>query len=393
MNPFRFQNPTALYYGSGQIEQHLETEVKKYGDRVLLVYGGGSIKSTGLYDKVLGILGKASITVYELPGIEPNPRLSSVNKGISICRENQVDLILAVGGGSVIDAAKAIAGGVKYEGNVWDFYTRRARAEDALPLGTILTLSATGSEMNGTSVISNLETEEKRSTSALALYPRFSFCDPANTLTVPKNQTVYGIVDMMSHVFEQYFTHTEHVMLQEQMCESLLRTIIAHAKPVLEDPANYHGREALMYCSTMALNGIISMGVEPDWACHAIEHVISAYYDIPHGGGLAIVFPNWMKHVASGKEAKFARLAVQVFDIDAKGKSEQQLAFAGIAAVRSFFDEIGAPRTLGDYGIGEERIEEMAAEAAKGWGAGTIGNFQKLTKSDIESILRMCLTK
>ncbi|HET7658280.1 MAG TPA: iron-containing alcohol dehydrogenase, partial [Bacillales bacterium] len=217
MDAFRFQNPTALYYGKGQIEAHLAEEIKQYGQRVLLVYGGGSIKRNGLYDKVKGILDGAGITVHELAGVEPNPRLTSVHEGIDICKRESIDFILAVGGGSVIDCSKAIAMGVKYNGDVWEIYQGKGEATGALPLGTILTLAATGSEMNAGGVISNWETQEKLGGGSPYTYPKFSFCDPENTYTVPKDQTIYGACDMLAHSFEHYFHPTKHTPLQQHL--------------------------------------------------------------------------------------------------------------------------------------------------------------------------------
>ena len=388
MNAFRFHNPTVLYYGAGQIDAHLAAETRKYGSRVLLVYGGGSIKRFGLYDKVTGILKNAGCAVFELAGVEPNPRLSSVRRGIDICRNENIELILAVGGGSVLDAAKAIAAGAKYDGDVWDFYTKRAVVQDALPLGTILTLAATGSEMNGNSVITNWETKDKLSTGSPHLYPRFSFCDPANTVTVPRDQTVYGIVDMISHVFEQYFSPTPHTPLQDRLCEAVMRTIVEHAPRVLEKPDSLEARETMMYCSTMALNGMISMGMEGDWATHNIEHEISAIYDIPHGGGLAIVFPRWMEYVVDAGVEKFYQMAVRVFDVDPAGKTKRDVALEGIGRVKAFFRSIGAPSSLADYGIGGENIPVMAEKAVR---FGPIGRFKVLHKEDVERILSACL--
>ncbi|HEY8529535.1 MAG TPA: iron-containing alcohol dehydrogenase [Paenibacillaceae bacterium] len=388
MNPFRFENPTVLYYGSGQIEAHLASEVKKYGRNVLLVYGGGSIKRFGLYDKVIGILRGAGCNVFELSGIEPNPRLSSVYKGIEICKTQGIDLVLAVGGGSVLDAAKAIAAGAKYDGDVWNFYTQKDEPRDALPLGTILTLAATGSEMNGNSVITNWETKDKLSMGSIHCYPRFSFCDPANTFTVPRDQTVYGIVDMISHVFEQYFSPASNTPLQERLCEAVMRTIIETAPRVLEQPENYEARETIMYCGTMALNYMISMGMPGDWATHVIEHEISAIYDIPHGGGLAIVFPRWMEYVVDAGPERFAQMAVRVFDVDPSGKTQREVALEGIERVKAFFRSIGAPASLADYNIGDEHIPLMAEKAVR---FGPIGEFRRLEKEDVENILRACL--
>lgn len=389
MNAFTFWNPTRLYYGQGQIEQHLAAEVAKYGDTVLLVYGGGSIKKFGLYDKVMNILQGAGVKVFVLSGIEPNPRVTTVRKGIDICKTEGVDLILAVGGGSVLDASKAIAGGAKYDGDVWDFYSTPKRPQDALPLGTILTLAATGSEMNSGGVITNWDTKEKVGSSSPHTFPKFSFCDAQNTFTVPADQTTYGIVDMFSHVLEQYFSHTKGTDLQERLCESVMQSIIENAPKLLANPQDFAAREAIMYAGTMALNGMISMGMTGDWATHGMEHEVSAIYDIPHGGGLAILFPHWMEHVLDAGTARFAQLAVRVFHIDAQGKSERQVAEEGIRAVRAFFTSIHAPARLGDYNIGAEHIDTMAKQACRH--RGTIGQYKPLHAEDVAAILRASL--
>jgi len=388
MNPFRFHNPTVLYYGAGQIESYLAEEVKKYGRKVLLLYGGGSIKRFGLYDKVTGILREAGCQVFELSGVEPNPRLTTVHKGVDLCKREGVELVLAVGGGSVLDAGKAIAAGAKYDGDMWNFYLRKDRVQAALPLGTILTLAATGSEMNGNTVVTNWETKEKLGMGSPHLYPRFSFCDPANTLTVPRDQTVYGIVDIMSHVFENYFSTAPNTPLQERMAEGLLLTIMETAPRLVERLDDLEARETIMYCGTMALNGMISMGTAGDWATHAIEHAISAVYDIPHGGGLAIVFPRWMEYVAGEAEGKLAQLAVRVFGVDPAGKSQRDTALEGVRRLREFLRSIGAPGSLADYGIGDENIALMAEKAVQ---FGPIGRIRKLEKDDVEQILRACL--
>lgn len=382
---FQFHNPTQILFGKNQIEQ-LPQKVRELGKNVLLVYGGGSIKQTGLYDKVLELLNEEGCQVVELAGVEPNPRLTTVQRGIDLCHEHHVDLVLAVGGGSVIDAAKAIAVGAKYDGNVWDFYERKAVVKDALPLGTILTLAATGSEMNRGSVVTNWETKEKHG--AGTTFPTFSILDPTYTFTVPSDHTVYGIVDMMSHVFEQYFTHTTNVPLQTRFCESILKTVIENAPLVLENPHDYDARANLMYCGTMALNGQLAQGVETDWASHAIEHAVSAIYDIPHAGGLAIIFPNWMKYVYQENVERFKRFATHVWEIEAEGKTDEELALAGIEATRNFFTQIGAPSRLADYDIDDTYLQDMAKKATH---FGPVGNFKRLKQDDVLNILRLCL--
>ncbi|WP_067618767.1 iron-containing alcohol dehydrogenase [Alicyclobacillus acidiphilus] len=388
MDAFRFHNPTTLYYGKGQIEKYLADEVTRIGKCVLLLYGGGSIKRNGLYDKVVGILKEAGVTIFELAGVEPNPRLTTVHKGIDICRAENVDLILAVGGGSVLDCAKAIAMGVKYDGDVWDIYVRKGKATGALPLGTILTLAATGSEMNSGGVITNWETKEKVGGGSEYTFPVFSFCDPENTYTVPKDQTIYGTCDMLAHCFEHYFHPTRHTPLQQHLIEAVMKTIVDNAKLAIDHPDDYDARETMMYCSTMALNGMINMGLRGDWACHAIEHEISAIYDIPHGGGLAIIFPHWMEYTKSVNPSRFASLAKYVFGVDGTGKSDDQLADIAIAKVREFYQSIGAPQRLADYDIGSDQLDRMASQAVR---FGEIGNFKKLGKDDVYKILEAAL--
>ncbi|WP_138495723.1 iron-containing alcohol dehydrogenase [Paenibacillus pinistramenti] len=387
MENFVFKNPTKLIFGKDTTEA-LRTELPKYGTKVLLVYGGGSIKRTGLYDKVLGCLKEIGAEVTELAGVEPNPRLTTVHKGVELCRTNQIDIILAVGGGSVIDCSKAIAAGSKYDGDVWDILTRKASVQAALPLAVVLTMAATGSEMNGGAVISNMETEEKLSFGSEFTYPVFSILDPQNTFSLPKDQTVYGMVDMMSHVLEHYFHLEENTPVQDGFCETLLRTVIETAPKLINDLENYELRASIMYVGTLALNGMVSMGFRGDWATHNIEHAVSAVYDIPHGGGLAILFPNWMKYNLKVKPERFKKLAVNVFGIDPAGKSDLQAGEEGIAALRAFWSSIGAPSRLADYDIDDSKLELMAEKTVK---FGPFGNFAKLDKEDVLEIYRLSL--
>jgi len=355
---------------------------------VLLVYGGGSIKRNGLYDEVMSLLTDIGAEVVELPGVEPNPRLSTVKKGVDICRREGIEFLLAVGGGSVIDCTKAIAAGAKFDGDPWEFITKKATVTEALPFGTVLTLAATGSEMNAGSVITNWETKEKYGWGSPVTFPQFSILDPTYTMTVPKDHTVYGIVDMMSHVFEQYFHHTPNTPLQDRMCEAVLKTVIEAAPKLVDDLENYELRETIMYSGTIALNGFLQMGVRGDWATHDIEHAVSAVYDIPHAGGLAILFPNWMKHVLDENVSRFAQLAVRVFDVDPTGKTERDVALEGIERLRAFWSSLGAPSRLADYGIGEENLELMADKAMA---FGEFGRFKTLNRDDVLAILRASL--
>ncbi|AZB41033.1 iron-containing alcohol dehydrogenase [Bacillus sp. FJAT-42376] len=385
MNSFELYNPAKLVFGENKVDQ-LGELIQPYGERILLVYGGGSIKKSGLYDRVLEQLSGAE--VHELSGIEPNPRLTTVNKGIQICREEDIQFVLAVGGGSVIDAAKAMAAGALYDGDVWDFTIRNAVVTQALPIGTILTLAATGSEMNGGSVISNWETKQKRTFGSKLMYPKFSIVDPTLTYTVPANQTVNGIVDIMSHVFEQYFSQTLGTPLQERFAESIMLTVIENGEKAIANGSDYDARANLLLAGTYAMNGTLPTGVTADWATHVIEHEVSAIYDIAHGAGLAILFPNWMKHVYKDGMGRFVQYALRVWNIDPNGKTDEEVALAGIEATRAYFTRIGAPAALGELGITDEHFERMAEEAIQ---FGPIGNFKKLTKEDVLSILRESL--
>jgi alcohol dehydrogenase YqhD (iron-dependent ADH family) len=387
MIAFEFNNPTKLIFGRGTLAA-LKTEVPKYGTKVLFLYGGGSIKRSGLYDNVMALLNEIGAEVTEQGGVEPNPRLSTVHKGVDLCKTKGIELILAVGGGSVLDCAKAIAVGAKYDGDMWDFLERKASPQAALPLGTVLTMAATGSEMNGGSVITNEVTHEKMGWGSPFAYPAFSILDPVHTFSLPKDQTVYGMVDIMSHVLEHYFHQENNTPIQDGFCETILRTVIDTAPKLIEDLENYELRSTIMYCGTMALNGVLNMGMSGDWATHNIEHSVSAVYDIPHGGGLAVLFPNWMKYNQTVDVARFKRLAIQVFDIDPLGKSDEQVGSEGIDALRAFWNSIGAPNRLSDYDIDASQIEVMTEKALR---FGPFGNFRKLNKEDVTQIYNMSL--
>ncbi|PFG14522.1 iron-containing alcohol dehydrogenase [Bacillus sp. es.036] len=387
MNNFTFQNPTKLIFGKGQLEA-LKTEVPQYGKKVLVVYGGGSIKKNGVYDSVMNTLNEIGAEVFELSGVEPNPRLTTVHKGVDICKENNIDFILAVGGGSVIDCTKAISAGAKYDGDVWDFVTKKAFPEAALPFGTVLTLAATGSEMNPGSVITNWETQEKYGWGHPLVHPKFSILDPENTYTVPKNHTVYGMVDMMSHVLEQYLHPESNTELQENMQFSVLETVMNTAPKLIEDMQNYNHRATIMLSGTVALNQSLQMGVRGDWASHNIEHAVSAVYDIPHAGGLAILFPNLMKHNLDVNVDKFKRLAVKVLGVSEEGKSDRDIALEGIDKLSAFWSSLGAPNRLADYDIDDSQLDLIADRAMAN---GAFGNFKSLERDDVMAILKASL--
>lgn len=387
MDNFTYNNPVKLIFGKGQVEQ-LKNEIHRYGEKILLVYGSGSIKRNGLYDQVVGQLQEAGITYFELSGVEPNPRISTVRKGVEICKKEGIEFLLAVGGGSVIDCTKAIAAGAKYEGDAWDIVTKKVIVSEALPLGTVLTLAATGSEMNRSSVITNWETNEKYGWGNPVVYPRFSILDPVNTFTVPRDQTINGIVDMMVHTLENYFHVQRETHLQDRMMESLLLTVIETAPKLLENLESYEHRATILYCGTMALNGMMSMGFNGDWATHNIEHAVSAVYDIPHGGGLAILYPNWMKHSLQANPERFKQLAVRVFGVNPEGKTAEEAGLEGIEKLREFWNSIGAPSRLAYYGIDDSKLDLMADRAMA---RGEFGNFKKLNRDDVLDIYRAAL--
>ena len=383
MNEFTFHNPVKLIFGKGQLVK-LTEELPNYGKKVLVVYGGGSIKRNGLYDEVMSLLGKLGMEVHELAGVEPNPRVSTARKGAEICKEQGIDFLLAVGGGSVIDCTKLIACAAKYEGDAWDFVSKKAIPTDGLPFGTVLTLAATGSEMNAGSVITNEETEEKYGWGSPFTFPKFSILDPTYTMSVPKDQTIYGIVDMMSHIFEQYFNEATNTPVQDEMCEGVLRAIIENGPKLVKDLENYDLRETILIAGTLGLNNFLRLGYQGDWASHEIEHAISAIYDIPHAGGLAIIFPHWMRQNVDVKPERFARLAEKVFQVNPEGKTTKEVALEGIDHLRSFWSSIGAPETLADYDIDNSKIGLMAKKATIN---GNIGRFSNMSTEDVEKVL------
>jgi hypothetical protein len=389
LNNFTFQNPTKLIFGKGQLDA-LPKEVEKYGKKILLVYGGGSIKNNGIYDNIMKKLSDINAEVFELSGVEPNPRISTVRKGVEICKKEGIEFLLAVGGGSTIDCTKAISAGAKTDVDMWDIVTKKAKATGGLPFGTVLTIAATGSEMNRGSVITNWETKEKHGWGSPYSWPKFSILDPEHTFSVPREQTVYGMVDIMSHVLEHYFHQETNTPIQDRFCESILKTVIETAPKLLDDPENYDYRETIMLSGTLALNDMLSMGLKGDWATHNLEHAASAVHDIPHGGGLAILFPNWMKHVLDDSNAdRFKQLAVRVFNVKTSGKSDRQVALEGIEELRAFWNSIGAPSRLKEYSIDESSIQEMAEKTVIA--RPEYGNFKKLTKQDSVEILRASL--
>ncbi len=384
MDNFVYDLNTKLYFGKKQII-NLGKEIRNHGKKVLFLYGKGSIKKIGLYDEVIDELKRNKIEYEELSGVDPNPRLETVRKGIDIVRSCQIDFILCVGGGSTIDCGKAIAAGAKYTGDVWDFYSRKAVVQDALPLGAVLTLAATGTEMNGNSVISNMKTKEKYATGSPLLKPKFSILDPEYTYTVSAYQTAAGVADIMSHIFEQYFSPTKDTFVQDRMAESLLQACIKYGPIAIQEPKNYAARSNIMWASTVALNSTIGVGKAGDWACHGIEHEVSAIYDVTHGIGLGVLTPNWMKYVLDESTVdKFYSLGVNVFGIDTENKMDT--AKLAIEKTREFFSSIGIPINLRKLGVKEGSLELMAEKSVK---FGSLGSIKKLNKDDVSQILKM----
>lgn len=386
MYNFCFYVPTRIYFGKGQIS-HL-AELKKSGDKVLLVYGGGSIKRNGIYDSAMSIMKDAGLTVYELAGVEPNPRIETVRRGADLCKAESIDMVLAIGGGSSIDCAKVVAAGAKYDGDPWDLVLDGSKIKSALPIYSVLTLSATGSEMDEFAVISDMTKNEKWGTGAECLKPTMSILDPTYTFSVSKRQTAAGTADMMSHTFENYFSFTEGADVQKRFAEGLLKTMMKYGPVALEHPEDYDARANLMWAASHAINGLVAAGSQPAWCVHPMEHELSAFYDITHGVGLAILTPVWMEHILDEKTAPiFAEYGRNVFGL--AGSDDRALAEEAIAKTRHFFvDVMGIPQYLHEIGINEEtHFEKMAEKAAKG----SVGSFVPLTREDIVEIYRAAL--
>ena len=380
--------PTKIIFGKGSVSKLAEA-LRPFGKRVLLTYGGGSIKKTGLYDQVMDILSDEGFTVFECGGIEPNPRIESVERGVKLCKENAVEVILAVGGGSTIDCSKAIAAGVFYEGDdLWQMVAQRHGVLPALPLVDILTLSATGSEYDGGGVISNMKLNQKLGNGYT--FPAVSICDPTLTYTVSKYQTAAGTADIMSHIFEEYFSRTPDSDLADGICETVLKSAIRNLPIALAEPDNYSARANLMSISSIACSGIPSYGKQPTgWPCHAMEHELSAYYDITHGVGLAILTPRWMRHILNERTLpRFVKYGVNVFGIDAN-LPEMEIAEKAIDATYKYFESINIPMHLKDVGIDGSRIGEMAHHIAVN--EGLENAWAPLTERDITEILTASL--
>lgn len=388
MQNFNFNVGTNILFGEGQIA-NLGALMREYTDRVLLVFGGGSVKRNGVYQKVIDTLQKNGIFSCELWGVEPNPKVSSVKEGVRICRENSLGGVLAVGGGSCIDCAKMIAGSVSYDGDPWDLVTRRAPYGSFLPIFSVLTLAATGSEMDVYSVISNPDTMDKRGTNHPLMLPKISVLDPTCTYSVSAYQTAAGTADIMSHTMETYFTVDTSAFLSDAIAEAILKTCIKYGPVALREPQNYEARANLMWSSTLAINGIIAAGKNKAWSVHGMEHMLSAYYDITHGTGLAILTPAWMEYVLCDETlVRFVQYGINVWDID-PALDKYTIAKTAIAKTREFFISLGLPATLKEAGVGDCHLDEMAERA---FGKDGLSNaFMPLSVCDIRNIMKNCM--
>lgn len=387
MDNFTFQNTTKIIFGKGS-ENNVGLEVSKYSKKILLHYGGGTIKKTGLYDRVITSLKDAGVEFIELGGVKPNPRLSLVQEGIKICRENNIGFILAIGGGSVIDSSKAISIGSMYNGDVWDFYLGKSEITQALPIGTILTIPAAGSESSTGSVITNEDGFYKRAVNSELIYPKFSILNPELAFTLPKYQIACGSADIMAHLMERYFTNSEHVELMDRLIEATLKTVINNVTQVLDKPDNYDAWAEIMWSGTVAHNNLLNTGRVGDWGSHDIEHELSGIYDVAHGAGLAVIFPAWMKYVYKHDINRFAQFAVRVWNVENSFWSPEKTAIEGIKKLESFFKLLGLPTNLKELGIIDDRLLEMASKATNS-DLSTVGNFIKLGQKDVYSILNL----
>jgi hypothetical protein len=385
MKNFVFYNPTKILFGKGLLNKTGSEILNVGAKKILLLYGRGSIFKNGVYDAVINSLKSNGIDFVEVGGIKPNPTLSKVNEAIEFARRNKVDSILAVGGGSVIDSAKAIAAGYYYHNDVWDFFERKSAVKEALPIFVVLTISATGSEMNSGGVITNEKEQKKWAFGSPLLFPKFSIIDPTVQFSLPWSQTANGVIDAMAHVFELYFNGFDETDIQDEIAEGILRTLIKHSQILHDDPSNYESRSQIAWSATLALNGLNSAGRgRGDWASHMIEHSLSAFYDIAHGEGLGIILPAWMEYLYENDIYKFSRFAEKVFYINVSDKKKQ--AFEGINELKNFISSLNKPTRLREIGIKEEDIPKIAENASLSL---PFGSLKNLTYDDIVSILKL----
>lgn len=387
MQNFIYANRTRIVFGK-ETHREIGRHLKAHTNRVLLHYGGGSIKKNGVYENIVRSLQENGIQYRELGGVCPNPHLSLVREGIRICREENIPFVLAVGGGSVLDSAKAIALGTLYDGDVWDFYTGAAVPQKTLPVAAVLTIPAAGSESSISSVITDELNARKLACNHELLRPLFSIIDPSLFLTLPKHQMANGVCDMMSHIMERYFTNTRHTEVIDAMSEGALRAIMRNALRLNEDLSDEEAWAEIALAGNLAHNGVFGLGREEDWGCHDMEHELSAVYDIAHGAGLAILTPAWMRYVCDKHLPIFVQFAVNVMEVSGSLREERSIAEEGICRLEEFFRTLGLPTCLDEVGIGSEHLEEMAKKATgySGNGETPLGNMQKLGWQDILKI-------
>ena len=391
MIDFIYYAPTEVVFGEDS-EKQVVSLVKKYGGkRVLVHYGGQSAKKSGLLDNIFGLLNEGGIEFFELGGVVPNPRLSKVREGIALCREQKIDFILAVGGGSVIDSAKAIAYGVPYNGDVWDFYLGKATAETCLPVATVLTIPAAGSEMSESSVITNEDGDVKLGYSNNISRPKFAIMNPVRTYTLPPYQTAAGVTDMIMHTMERYFTHDDDMTLTDSVAEALMRTLKDSVMEVLKNPTDYRHRAQIMWGGSIAHNGLTGCGLSDDWATHQLEHELSGMFDATHGAGLAAIWPSWARYVYKENVSRFVRFAVNVMGVENDFTNPEATALKGIEAMEEFYHAIGMPINIHEL-IGREvtdkEIREMVRKCSRNYTT-TQGRFKVLQVEDMEAIYRM----
>jgi alcohol dehydrogenase YqhD (iron-dependent ADH family) len=387
MDNFTYHNPTKILFGRG-MENEVGAEVARYSRRILLHFGGGSIKKSGLYDRVVASLKRAGVEWVELGGVKPNPRLGLVHEGVKLCREQKLDFVLAVGGGSSIDSAKAIAMGAANDGEVWDYFVGKRELTRALPVATVLTIPAAGSESSTASVVTNEDGWIKRGFNSELLYPKFSVLNPELAFTLPAFQVACGSADIMSHLMERYFTNSRNVAFVDRLLEATMKTVIAQAPKVLTKPTDYDAWSELMWAGTIAHNNLLNTGRIGDWGSHDIEHEISGIYDVAHGAGLAVVFPAWMKHVLDHDLDRFVQWSVRVWNVELDIFDKEATARAGIARLEAFFHSIGLGTTLASLKVGTDRIDEMARKATDG-DTRRIGNFVRLDSAQVAKVLKL----
>jgi len=387
MQNFRFCSPTEIIFGK-DTHTTVGKETKKYGSKVLLHYGGGHIKRSGLYEQVVSSLTDAGVDFVELGGVKPNPRLDLVHRGIAIARDNGVDFVLAVGGGSVIDSSKAIATGALYDGNVWDFYCGKAAPEATLPVGVVLTIPAAGSEASKSSVLTDVEGGDKRPANFEIQRPKFAIMNPELTFSLPPYQTACGAADIMAHAIERYFTPTKDVEFTDRLCEAGLLTVIGNAPKVLAQPDDYAARAEIMWAGTVIHTDLFSTGRVGDWASHRIEHELSSINDVAHGAGLAIILPAWMQYVYKQDVDRFVQYAVRVWNAPQDFFDPEKTALEGIARTKAYFKSIGLPVSLAEIGIGEQHFERIIGNCTKD-AEGKMGSFMRLGDDDMRAILEI----